>query len=183
MCFCPVTVAGCWQWIHVLLPFVSLSMCVACPQILLHINGNVCNRKLHDSSVLWITEWHAVARTNLKFFCQLVELLDEADHRNHSWLPPLCVSLSGASEAAGSPSDPPVATPVSTPVSTSAPTSSTSSSSTSRPSTAEPVLSLHYSSEGTTTSTIKLDFTDEWWVIASTSELKEENLSVQGAEK
>lgn len=27
---------------------------------------------------------------------------------------------------------------------------------------AEPVLSLHYSSEGTTTSTIKLDFTDEW---------------------
>uniref|UniRef100_A0A671VH79 Ddb1 and cul4 associated factor 6 n=1 Tax=Sparus aurata TaxID=8175 RepID=A0A671VH79_SPAAU len=30
-----------------------------------------------------------------------------------------------------------------------------------RPSTAEPVLSLHYSSEGTTTSTIKLDFTDE----------------------
>ncbi|XP_072542341.1 DDB1- and CUL4-associated factor 6 isoform X5 [Salminus brasiliensis] len=29
-------------------------------------------------------------------------------------------------------------------------------------STAEPVLSLHYSTEGTTTSTIKLDFTDEW---------------------
>uniref|UniRef100_A0A8C7ZKB7 Ddb1 and cul4 associated factor 6 n=1 Tax=Oryzias sinensis TaxID=183150 RepID=A0A8C7ZKB7_9TELE len=28
----------------------------------------------------------------------------------------------------------------------------------------EPVLSLHYSSEGTTTSTIKLDFTDEWSV-------------------
>uniref|UniRef100_A0A8C7ZHL9 Ddb1 and cul4 associated factor 6 n=1 Tax=Oryzias sinensis TaxID=183150 RepID=A0A8C7ZHL9_9TELE len=33
-----------------------------------------------------------------------------------------------------------------------------------RPNTAEPVLSLHYSSEGTTTSTIKLDFTDEWSV-------------------
>ncbi|XP_036831065.1 DDB1- and CUL4-associated factor 6 isoform X4 [Oncorhynchus mykiss] len=32
----------------------------------------------------------------------------------------------------------------------------------SRASTAEPVLSLHYSTEGTTTSTIKLDFTDEW---------------------
>ncbi|KAG7463499.1 hypothetical protein MATL_G00177260 [Megalops atlanticus] len=31
-----------------------------------------------------------------------------------------------------------------------------------QPGTAEPVLSLHYSSEGTTTSTIKLDFTDEW---------------------
>lgn len=31
-----------------------------------------------------------------------------------------------------------------------------------RTSTAEPVLSLHYSTEGTTTSTIKLDFTDEW---------------------
>uniref|UniRef100_A0A8C4FB20 Ddb1 and cul4 associated factor 6 n=1 Tax=Dicentrarchus labrax TaxID=13489 RepID=A0A8C4FB20_DICLA len=30
------------------------------------------------------------------------------------------------------------------------------------PATPEPVLSLHYSSEGTTTSTIKLDFTDEW---------------------
>eukprot|EP00066_Takifugu_rubripes_P017087 XP_011606353.1 PREDICTED: DDB1- and CUL4-associated factor 6 isoform X3 [Takifugu rubripes] len=40
--------------------------------------------------------------------------------------------------------------------------SSTSSTTTSRTSTAEPVLSLHYSSEGTTTSTIKLDFTDEW---------------------
>ncbi|XP_030642466.1 DDB1- and CUL4-associated factor 6 [Chanos chanos] len=32
----------------------------------------------------------------------------------------------------------------------------------SRAGTAEPVLSLHYSTEGTTTSTIKLDFTDEW---------------------
>ncbi|KAM6985097.1 DDB1- and CUL4-associated factor 6 [Aplochiton taeniatus] len=31
-----------------------------------------------------------------------------------------------------------------------------------RPGTAEPVLSLHFSTEGTTTSTIKLDFTDEW---------------------
>lgn len=31
-----------------------------------------------------------------------------------------------------------------------------------RSGTAEPVLSLHYSTEGTTTSTIKLDFTDEW---------------------
>ncbi|XP_067896793.1 DDB1- and CUL4-associated factor 6 isoform X4 [Heterodontus francisci] len=34
---------------------------------------------------------------------------------------------------------------------------------------AEPVLSLHYSTEGTTTSTIKLDFTDEWSSSASTS--------------
>ncbi|XP_078415819.1 DDB1- and CUL4-associated factor 6 isoform X4 [Cetorhinus maximus] len=34
---------------------------------------------------------------------------------------------------------------------------------------AEPVLSLHYSTEGTTTSTIKLDFTDEWNSSASTS--------------
>lgn len=31
-----------------------------------------------------------------------------------------------------------------------------------RSGTGEPVLSLHYSTEGTTTSTIKLDFTDEW---------------------
>uniref|UniRef100_A0A8C7WHT3 Ddb1 and cul4 associated factor 6 n=1 Tax=Oncorhynchus mykiss TaxID=8022 RepID=A0A8C7WHT3_ONCMY len=35
-----------------------------------------------------------------------------------------------------------------------------------RASTAEPVLSLHYSTEGTTTSTIKLDFTDECRVAA-----------------
>ncbi|XP_051567123.1 DDB1- and CUL4-associated factor 6-like isoform X3 [Myxocyprinus asiaticus] len=35
--------------------------------------------------------------------------------------------------------------------------------------TAEPVLSLHYSTEGTTTSTIKLDFTDEWCSPASSS--------------
>ncbi|XP_034778467.2 DDB1- and CUL4-associated factor 6 isoform X6 [Acipenser ruthenus] len=33
----------------------------------------------------------------------------------------------------------------------------------------EPVLSLHYSTEGTTTSTIKLDFTDEWSSTASSS--------------
>uniref|UniRef100_A0A8C9ZF94 Ddb1 and cul4 associated factor 6 n=1 Tax=Sander lucioperca TaxID=283035 RepID=A0A8C9ZF94_SANLU len=50
--------------------------------------------------------------------------------------------------------------PSSSPLTSSAPTTSTSSG-TSRPSAAEPVLSLHYSSEGTTTSTIKLDFTDE----------------------
>ncbi|XP_034417921.1 DDB1- and CUL4-associated factor 6 isoform X4 [Cyclopterus lumpus] len=79
----------------------------------------------------------------------------------------------GAAEAAGSPPD----QPVSVPVSTSAPTTSSSSSSsssstmtgTSRPSAAEPVLSLHYSSEGTTTSTIKLDFTDEWSSSTSSS--------------
>ncbi|XP_068184790.1 DDB1- and CUL4-associated factor 6 isoform X2 [Antennarius striatus] len=67
----------------------------------------------------------------------------------------------GAAEAAGSP--PGARVPAA--VSSSAPTASTSSiasTSTSRPSTAEPVLSLHYSSEGTTNSTIKLDFTDEW---------------------
>ncbi|XP_033865336.1 DDB1- and CUL4-associated factor 6-like isoform X3 [Acipenser ruthenus] len=33
----------------------------------------------------------------------------------------------------------------------------------------EPVLSLHYSTQGTTTSTIKLDFTDEWSSTASSS--------------
>ncbi|XP_067265319.1 DDB1- and CUL4-associated factor 6 isoform X7 [Chanodichthys erythropterus] len=38
-----------------------------------------------------------------------------------------------------------------------------------RTSTAEPVLSLHYSTEGTTTSTIKLDFTDEWSSPASSA--------------
>ncbi|XP_039673001.1 DDB1- and CUL4-associated factor 6 isoform X5 [Perca fluviatilis] len=73
-------------------------------------------------------------------------------------------TLSGAAEAVGSPPD----QPASVPVSTSAPTTSTSSG-TSRPSGAEPVLSLHYSSEGTTTSTIKLDFTDEWSSSTSSS--------------
>ncbi|KAM9347612.1 DDB1- and CUL4-associated factor 6-like isoform 2-T2 [Symphorus nematophorus] len=73
----------------------------------------------------------------------------------------------GAAEAAASLPD----QPVSVPVSSSAPTSSTSTTTTgtSRPSTAEPVLSLHYSSEGTTTSTIKLDFTDEWSSSTSSS--------------
>ncbi|XP_019111325.2 DDB1- and CUL4-associated factor 6 isoform X5 [Larimichthys crocea] len=79
-------------------------------------------------------------------------------------------ALSGATEAAASPPDQPVSVPAS---SSSAPTSSTSNSTsttvTNRPSTAEPVLSLHYSSEGTTTSTIKLDFTDEWSSSTSSS--------------
>ncbi|KAL7385438.1 hypothetical protein ABVT39_021825 [Epinephelus coioides] len=81
-------------------------------------------------------------------------------------------ALSGAAEAAASPPD----QPVSAPVSTSAPTAPTpptapitTTSGTSRPSAAEPVLSLHYSSEGTTTSTIKLDFTDEWSSSTSSS--------------
>uniref|UniRef100_A0A674NJ95 Ddb1 and cul4 associated factor 6 n=1 Tax=Takifugu rubripes TaxID=31033 RepID=A0A674NJ95_TAKRU len=47
--------------------------------------------------------------------------------------------------------------------------SSSSSTTTSRTSTAEPVLSLHYSSEGTTTSTIKLDFTDECPSVSSSA--------------
>ncbi|XP_044072336.1 DDB1- and CUL4-associated factor 6 isoform X3 [Siniperca chuatsi] len=71
----------------------------------------------------------------------------------------------GAAESAGSPPD----QPVSVPVSSSAPTTSTTTTGTSRPSAAEPVLSLHYSSEGTTTSTIKLDFTDEWSSSTSSS--------------
>ncbi|XP_026231992.1 DDB1- and CUL4-associated factor 6 isoform X2 [Anabas testudineus] len=73
----------------------------------------------------------------------------------------------GAAGATGSPSD----EPVSAPSSSSAPTSSTNTTvtGTSRPSAAEPVLSLHYSSEGTTTSTIKLDFTDEWSSSTSSS--------------
>ncbi|XP_044072338.1 DDB1- and CUL4-associated factor 6 isoform X5 [Siniperca chuatsi] len=74
-------------------------------------------------------------------------------------------TLSGAAESAGSPPD----QPVSVPVSSSAPTTSTTTTGTSRPSAAEPVLSLHYSSEGTTTSTIKLDFTDEWSSSTSSS--------------
>uniref|UniRef100_A0A672ZUI0 Ddb1 and cul4 associated factor 6 n=1 Tax=Sphaeramia orbicularis TaxID=375764 RepID=A0A672ZUI0_9TELE len=71
------------------------------------------------------------------------------------------------SKSAGSPPEEPVSVPArSSPPTTSttstiSTTSPTGTSSTSRPSAAEPVLSLHYSSEGTTTSTIKLDFTDE----------------------
>ncbi|XP_026150636.1 DDB1- and CUL4-associated factor 6 isoform X3 [Mastacembelus armatus] len=73
----------------------------------------------------------------------------------------------GAAEAAGSPPD----EAVSAPADSSTPTSSTITTvtSTGRPSVAEPVLSLHYSSEGTTTSTIKLDFTDEWSSSTSSS--------------
>ncbi|XP_075963045.1 DDB1- and CUL4-associated factor 6 isoform X3 [Anarhichas minor] len=78
---------------------------------------------------------------------------------------PTPTSEPALSEAAGSPP----AQPVSVPVSTSAPTTSTTMTGTSRPSAAEPVLSLHYSSEGTTTSTIKLDFTDEWSSSTSSS--------------
>ncbi|XP_054829445.1 DDB1- and CUL4-associated factor 6 isoform X4 [Eublepharis macularius] len=60
-----------------------------------------------------------------------------------------------------------------------------------RPGTGEPVLSLHYSTEGTTTSTIKLDFTDEWSSTASSSrgsgshskpEGQEESLRTQSSE-
>ncbi|XP_029980749.1 DDB1- and CUL4-associated factor 6 isoform X4 [Sphaeramia orbicularis] len=84
-------------------------------------------------------------------------------------------ALSGATEAAGSPPEEPVSVPArSSPPTTSttstiSTTSPTGTSSTSRPSAAEPVLSLHYSSEGTTTSTIKLDFTDEWSSSTSSS--------------
>ncbi|KAM4558373.1 DDB1- and CUL4-associated factor 6 isoform 2-T2 [Odontesthes bonariensis] len=67
-------------------------------------------------------------------------------------------------EAAGSARDESVAAATS-----GSPPASTTSASTSRPSGAEPVLSLHFSSEGTTTSTIKLDFTDEWSSSASSS--------------
>lgn len=178
MCFCPVTVAGCC---------LATDTCTStfCFPV------DVCRMSSNPTAYQWEGMQQKVAWVQCAFnhrmtccgpdksliLSQLAELLDEADHGNDSWLPPLCVSLSGASEAPGSPSDPPVATPVSTPVSTSAPTSSTSSSSTSRPTTAEPVLSLHYSSEGTTTSTIKLDFTDEWWVSAWASAWKE-NLCV-----
>ncbi|KAF7250954.1 DDB1- and CUL4-associated factor 6 [Varanus komodoensis] len=60
-----------------------------------------------------------------------------------------------------------------------------------RTGTGEPVLSLHYSTEGTTTSTIKLDFTDEWSSTASSSrgngnhskpEGQEESLRTQSSE-
>uniref|UniRef100_A0A3B5QRU3 Ddb1 and cul4 associated factor 6 n=1 Tax=Xiphophorus maculatus TaxID=8083 RepID=A0A3B5QRU3_XIPMA len=73
-------------------------------------------------------------------------------------------ALSGAAEAAGSNPEESV-----TAATSSTPTTPTPTPSTTRPSAAEPVLSLHYSSEGTTTSTIKLDFTDEWSSSTSSS--------------
>nr|XP_046219542.1 DDB1- and CUL4-associated factor 6-like isoform X4 [Oncorhynchus gorbuscha] len=87
------------------------------------------------------------------------------------------IALSGASEAvsversAGASSIKVKTQSVSASVagtSSGAPSSSTGPGG-SRASTAEPVLSLHYSTEGTTTSTIKLDFTDEWSSRASNS--------------
>uniref|UniRef100_A0A665V8M3 Ddb1 and cul4 associated factor 6 n=1 Tax=Echeneis naucrates TaxID=173247 RepID=A0A665V8M3_ECHNA len=68
------------------------------------------------------------------------------------------------SEAAGSSGESLSPPATSSALTTTSSTNNTSSSATmtgSRSGAAEPVLSLHYSSEGTTTSTIKLDFTDE----------------------
>ncbi|XP_042313504.1 DDB1- and CUL4-associated factor 6 isoform X4 [Sceloporus undulatus] len=52
-----------------------------------------------------------------------------------------------------------------------------------RPGTGEPVLSLHYSTEGTTTSTIKLDFTDEWSSTASSSRGSGNHNKTEGQEE
>ncbi|XP_029348761.1 DDB1- and CUL4-associated factor 6 isoform X2 [Echeneis naucrates] len=71
----------------------------------------------------------------------------------------------GGAEAAGSSGESLSPPATSSALTTTSSTNNTSSSATmtgSRSGAAEPVLSLHYSSEGTTTSTIKLDFTDEW---------------------
>ncbi|XP_034269695.1 DDB1- and CUL4-associated factor 6 isoform X5 [Pantherophis guttatus] len=52
-----------------------------------------------------------------------------------------------------------------------------------RPGASEPVLSLHYSTEGTTTSTIKLDFTDEWSSTASSSRGSGSQSKIEGQEE
>ncbi|KAM3837644.1 DDB1- and CUL4-associated factor 6 isoform 5-T5 [Vipera latastei] len=52
-----------------------------------------------------------------------------------------------------------------------------------RPGASEPVLSLHYSTEGTTTSTIKLDFTDEWSSTASSSRGSGNQSKIEGQEE
>ncbi|XP_055964521.1 DDB1- and CUL4-associated factor 6 isoform X1 [Sorex fumeus] len=49
-----------------------------------------------------------------------------------------------------------------------------------KPGTGEPVLSLHYSTEGTTASTIKLNFTDEWSSTASSSRGNGGHCKVEG---
>ncbi|KAM6284733.1 DDB1- and CUL4-associated factor 6 isoform 5-T5 [Spheniscus humboldti] len=51
-----------------------------------------------------------------------------------------------------------------------------------RTGTGEPVLSLHYSTEGTTTSTIKLDFTDEWSSTNSSSRGSGSHCKTEGQE-
>lgn len=135
----------------------------------LHIRGKRMQRKVARVQRAFSNQWWlAVSRTNLPLHSNLQNYWTKPTTYIDIYyicfkILPYCVSPSGA---AGSSSDPPVAAPVGTSTLQSSSSSSTtaSSSSTSRPSTAEPVLSLHYSSEGTTTSTIKLDFTDEWWV-------------------
>ncbi|XP_030437090.1 DDB1- and CUL4-associated factor 6 isoform X12 [Gopherus evgoodei] len=52
-----------------------------------------------------------------------------------------------------------------------------------RTGTGEPVLSLHYSTEGTTTSTIKLDFTDEWSSTTSSSRGSGSHCKPEGQEE
>ncbi|XP_012584446.1 PREDICTED: DDB1- and CUL4-associated factor 6 isoform X1 [Condylura cristata] len=52
-----------------------------------------------------------------------------------------------------------------------------------KPGTGEPVLSLHYSTEGTTTSTIKLNFTDEWSSTASSSRGNGNHCKPEGQEE
>ncbi|XP_068765510.1 DDB1- and CUL4-associated factor 6 isoform X1 [Struthio camelus] len=52
-----------------------------------------------------------------------------------------------------------------------------------RTGTGEPVLSLHYSTEGTTTSTIKLDFTDEWSSTNSSSRGSGSHCKSEGQEE
>ncbi|XP_075844591.1 DDB1- and CUL4-associated factor 6 isoform X5 [Microtus pennsylvanicus] len=52
-----------------------------------------------------------------------------------------------------------------------------------KPGTGEPVLSLHYSTEGTTTSTIKLNFTDEWSSTASSSRANGNHCKSEGQEE
>ncbi|XP_049680284.1 DDB1- and CUL4-associated factor 6 isoform X3 [Accipiter gentilis] len=58
----------------------------------------------------------------------------------------------------------------------------TSESDKPRTGTGEPVLSLHYSTEGTTTSTIKLDFTDEWSSTTSSSRGSGSHCKTEGQE-
>ncbi|XP_061859137.1 DDB1- and CUL4-associated factor 6 isoform X3 [Colius striatus] len=60
--------------------------------------------------------------------------------------------------------------------------SQTSESDKPRTGTSEPVLSLHYSTEGTTTSTIKLDFTDEWSSTNSSSRGSGSHCKTEGQE-
>lgn len=159
LCLC-VFLSCCWSLICVCLLLSALLMSVACFLFCcISVGSNAAGGCMFPVCSYSFTCCEQ-EKIPVILIIGLIRALFFFNNVNKSFLVASPSPLSGAAEAAGSPPD----QTVSVPVSNSTPTTSTTTTGTSRPSTAEPVLSLHYSSEGTTTSTIKLDFTDEWWV-------------------